>query len=62
MIQNLSIEIVDIINNELICAAKNSRSGEVMLFYGIYNPDGKLDITVKSNVMEDINFILNSVQ
>jgi len=46
----------------MICASKNNRSGAVMLFYGIHNTDGKLDITLKSNSKEDIDYIFSSVK
>ena len=50
----INIAVVEVINNEIICAGKNPKSGNVILVYGVYSNTGKLDLTIKSNSNEDI--------
>ena len=61
LLQKLGIGIIDIMDNEIIGAAKNIQTGNVMLQYTVYNFDknGSMDVTFKSNNKEDIDYTIN---
>ena len=62
MLSFIGIGVVEVDNNELICAAKNISSQNVMLFYGSYTPSGNLSITIKSNSKQEIDSVFNIVK
>lgn len=49
MLSAIGIGVVEVDNNELICAGKNIASQNIMLLYGSYNASGNISITMKSN-------------
>jgi len=62
MLSALGIGVIEVDGNELICAAKNISSTNVLLLYGSYTATGNLSITVKSNSSTEIDQIFKEVK
>ncbi|KAL4495086.1 hypothetical protein ABPG72_015786 [Tetrahymena utriculariae] len=62
MLTNIGIGVVEVDNNELICAGKNISSQNIMLLYGSYTALGNLSITMKSNSKQEIDQIFNTIK
>ena len=54
--ENIGIQMVEIIGNEIICAGA-SQKGEVFLVYGVYNPNGVLEIRLKGKNKDELKEI-----
>jgi len=62
MLKDLKIGCIEVIENEVICGAKNTKTNNILLLYGIFNNNGKLDVTVKSNDDNDVNNVFAFIQ
>jgi len=61
MTENLGINIIEIIDNEIICAGLNDKK-EVILIYGIYESSGNMEVRIKAKTSEEMRNILKVIK
>lgn len=59
--ENLGIDIIEIIDNEIICAALNEKK-EVVLIYGIYEQSGNMEVRIKAKTSEEMRRIMKVIK
>lgn len=59
--ESLGINIIEIIDNEIICAGLNEQK-EIILIYGIYNPNGNVEIRIKAKTQTEMSRIMKVVK
>ncbi|KRX02553.1 Armadillo-type fold [Pseudocohnilembus persalinus] len=60
--EKLGINIIDISDNELICGGISRDQKQNLLVYSVYNANGELNLTLKSNNMTDINKVISFIK
>ncbi|CAD8201080.1 unnamed protein product [Paramecium octaurelia] len=58
MIQSININVIEVIDQEIICAGANAESKSCVLIYGCYNSNGSLDLKINSTDPLDAEYIL----
>ena len=61
MTETLGIDIIEIIDNEIICAGLNEKR-EVILIYGIYESSGNMEVRIKAKTPEEMRNILKVIK
>ena len=59
--ESLGIDIIEIIDNEIICAGLNEKK-DVVLIYGIYEASGDMELRIKAKTSEEMARILKVVK
>ncbi|CAD8066422.1 unnamed protein product [Paramecium primaurelia] len=58
MIQTININVIEVIEQEIICAGANAESKSCVLLYGCYNQNGSLDLKINTTDPKDGEYIL----
>ncbi|CAD8095829.1 unnamed protein product [Paramecium sonneborni] len=58
MIQTININIIEVIDQEIICAGANAENKSCVLLYGCYNLNGSLELKINSTDPKDAEYIL----
>ncbi|CAD8096428.1 unnamed protein product [Paramecium sonneborni] len=58
MIQTININIIEVIDQEIICAGANAESKSCVLLYGSYSLNGSLELKINSTDPKDAEYIL----
>lgn len=61
MTENIGIDIIEIIENEIICAGLNEKK-DIILIYGIYNPTGNMELRIKAKTSEEMAKIMKIIK
>lgn len=57
----IGIAVVEVQDNELICAAKLASTINILLLFASYTPSGNLSLTLKSDIKLDIDYAIESI-
>ncbi|CAK59090.1 unnamed protein product (macronuclear) [Paramecium tetraurelia] len=58
MIQTININVIEVIEQEIICAGANAENKSCVLIYGCYNSNGSLDLKINGTDPKDAEYIL----
>ena len=59
--ESLGINIIEIIDNEIVCAGLNERK-EIILVYGIYEASGNMEVRIKAKTPEEMARIMKVIK
>lgn len=61
MTETLGIDIIEIIDNEIICAGLNEKK-DMILVYGIYEASGNMEVRIKAKTQEEMGRIMKVIK